>query len=296
MTTDHTVEPGDLPRLRRAAYRFMRSPAGSGPDWRFQAEDGTLDITLPPDVAALPERERFGAHARQEARRIATAELYDLDPGVTAAAVTLGAAIYDTHHQHAVTLAGDARVAATLGIRAPARSGFMRWQGGIGRNSLNAQTVACHWGPTLGGGCWLAWWADWPAMAAAVCAQLQDEGLSAGVEALAETAGPLWYYHQELLYPPGVSVPDDGGNAALAPAAAEAGQPGMQLLYTTIASWSLLSNPGGAVQLTRMPVPAADQAADLAAGLRSSAVVVATAAVMPSHAGQPAATETALAT
>ena len=128
----------------------MRGPAR--PAWQFQAEDGELQITLPPDIAALPERERYQVHARREASRLARARLYDLDPDSTEAAVRSGAAIFEELHKEAVAWAGDPLVVATLGIQAPAASGFVRWQGGIGCNDLGAAVVVCHWGPAPGGG------------------------------------------------------------------------------------------------------------------------------------------------
>jgi hypothetical protein len=172
----HDFLAGDLSRLRRGAHEFLRRYAARA--WEHQHDGVRWDITLPPDVASLPAHERFRVHARQEARRLAGAQLYDLDAEVTRQATGLGAAIRQGRHEEAVTLAGHPRVAAASGIDAPAASGFLRWRdpGGIGCNPLGAPVVACHWGPAPGGGSWLAWWADGHAMAARYAAEAQAAG------------------------------------------------------------------------------------------------------------------------
>lgn len=285
--SDHGLMAAELSRLRRGAHEFLRRHAARA--WEHQHDGIRWDITLPPDLAALPERERFRAHARQEARRLAVAQLYHLDAETTARAAGLGAAIRQGRHAEAVALAGHPRVAATMGIDPPAASGFLRWRdpGGIGYHPLGAPVLACHWGPAHGGGTWLAWWADGQAVAAGYAAQAQAAGLCISAGSVTRIFGPLWYDHQELLRPvagstrhgsgipqPGPAVPDAG------PSSAEAGTPGVVLLYTTLATWQLLACPA-AVNLSPQPVPAAELAADRAAGLRTGPVTVATAARTP---------------
>jgi hypothetical protein len=255
--------------------------------WAHENEFGRWDITLPPDVAVLPGHKRYREHARQEARRLAMAQLYDLDAEITERAVHLGAAIYHGRHEEAAALAGSPRVAATLGIRPPAASGFLRWRDGIGYNGLGAPVVACHWGPALGGRWhWLAWWADSDAMAAAYAAEARAAGqhIEAGFGFVRQIFGPLWYDHQELLCTRANGIRNDAGIPEPGPPAAdaglsgtEAGTPGLVLLYTTLATWCLLTSPD-AVHLSQQPVPAAEQAADRAAGLQVRPVTVATAA------------------
>src|SRR5260221_5151813 len=174
---DHGFLAPELSRLRRGAHEFLRRHAARA--WEHQHAGVRWDITLPPDVAGLPELQRFRAHARQEARRLAVAQLYDLDAEITAQAVGHGAAIRQGRHEEAVALAGHPRVAATMGIDPPAASGFLRWRdpGGIGYNALGAPVLACHWGPAPGGGTWLVWWADGQVMAAGYAAQAQAAGL-----------------------------------------------------------------------------------------------------------------------
>jgi hypothetical protein len=271
----HDFPARDLPRLRRGAHRFLRGLAAHA--WEHENEFGRWEITLPPDVAALPEHRRFKVHARQEARRVARAQLYDLDAELTRRAVHLGAAIRQGRHEEAVALAGHPRVAATIGIEPPAPSGFVRWRDGIGYNGLGAPVIACHWGPGLGGGRWLAWWADSHAMAAASAAPHIDAGF------VTRLFGPLWYDHQELLHPRTAAtrvgrVPQPEPAADASPPGAEAGTPGLTLLYTTLATWWLLTCPGDAVRLSQQPVPAAEQAADRAAGLRTGPVTIGAAA------------------
>ncbi len=190
--TDHDVPPGDLPRLRRGAHEFLRQRAALA--WTFQYDGDRWEMTLPPDVAALPEHRRYRAPARQVARRLAVAQLYDLDPEITASAVCLGNAIHGSGHGEAIVRAGHPHIAATMGIQPPPDTGFVCWRDGIGCNALGAPVVACHWapwGPPGAEGRWMAWWADSRAMATAYAAQIQahDEHLGAGI--LAETSQEL---------------------------------------------------------------------------------------------------------
>lgn len=273
---------GELARLRRGAHQFLcRHAAGA---WAHQHDGARWHITLPPDLTSLPEHQRFRAHARHEAGRVAAARLYDVDAEITAGAVVLAAAIRQGRHEQAVTAAGHGQVAATLGVAAPAAAGFVRWRdrGGIGCNSLGAPVVACHWGPVAGEGIWLAWWADGPAVAAGFAEQARAAGQHLSVGLVTRIFGPLWYDHQDLLRPAGdiagqgdrVPKPGPAGADASGPGG-EAGTPGLVLLYTTLATWQLLASPD-VVHLSRHPVPAAEQAADRAAGLRSGPVTVAT--------------------
>jgi len=285
--SDHGLVAAEVSRLRRGAHEFLRRHAARA--WEHQHAGVRWDITLPPDVAALPEHERFRAHARQEARRLAVAQLYDLDAEITARATSHGAAIRQGRHAQAVALAGHPRVAATMGIDPPAASGFLRWRdpGGIGYNPLGAPVLACHWGPAPGGGTWLGWWADGQAVTAGYAAQAQAAGLYNSAGSLTRIFGPLWYDHQEPLRPVagstrhGSGIPQPGPAVADAdPSSAEAGSPGLVLLYTTLATWQLLACPA-AVNLSQQPAPAAEHAADRAAGLRTGPVTVATAARNP---------------
>lgn len=278
---DREFSADDLPRLRRGAYEFLRRHAALA--WEHQYHGDRWEITLPPDVAALPGHQRFRVQARQEASRLAGAQLYDLDPEISGRAVCLGAAIRRGRHEEAVAVAGHRGVAATLGIQPPAASGFVRWRDGIGYNGLGAPVVACHWGPATGGR-WLAWWADSHAMAAGYAAQAKAAGQYLSPGSLTAIFGPLWYDHQELLCPGSGgtrrdgSIPEPAADAGLS--SAEAGTPGLALLYTTLATWWLLTCPDG-VHLSQQPVPAAEQAADRAAGLQLGPVTVATAARNP---------------
>lgn len=88
---DHDIPAVELSRLRRDAHAFLRRHAAHA--WQHQHDGIRWDIILPPDVAGLPEHQRYRAHARQEARRLAQAQLYDLDAAITGRVVYLGAAI-----------------------------------------------------------------------------------------------------------------------------------------------------------------------------------------------------------
>ncbi len=163
----------------------------------------------------------------------------------------------------------------------------MRWRdpGGIGCNVLGAPVIACHWGPAPAGATWLAWWADGRAMAAGYAAQARAAGQHLSAGSVTQIFGPLWYDHQELLRPGAGTTRHDG--AIRSPPAAdaglgrgEAGTPGLVLLYTTLATWHLLTSPDAA-HLSHQPVPAAEYAADRAAGLRTEPVILVTAARNP---------------
>jgi hypothetical protein len=276
---------GELPRLRWGAHEFLRRHAASAWEhWEHHGGEDRWQLDLPPDVAALPQRrQRLRVHARQEARRLATAQLFDIDPGVTERAVRFGAAIREDCHDQAVALAGRPSVAATFGIHPPAPSGFARWQGGIGYNGLGAAVIAAHWapwGPPARQGWWLAWWADGAAVAAAYAAQARSAGQSLSPGLLTLIFGPLWYDHTTLLIPTGPGSAPDGAGTHPVPDGAGAGTPGLVLLYTTLATWSLLTSPG-ATQLTHRQLPAAEQAADRAAGLTSGPVTLATDPAQP---------------
>ena len=258
--TDHDVPAGDLPRLRRGAHQFLRQRVALA--WTFQHDGDRWEMTPPPDAAALPERRRYRAHARQEARPLAMAQLYDLDPEITAHVVCLGNTIHESGHGEAIARAGHPHVAATMGIQPPPETGFVRWRDGIGCNALGARVVACHWapwGPPSTGGRWMAWWADSRAMAAAYAAyaayaaqiQAHDEHIGSGT--LAEAFGPLWYGHQDLLLPVNGSAPGTVGGQRPEPDAGEtpdgqAGTPGLVLFDTTLATWHLLARLDGGIQ------------------------------------------------
>lgn len=257
---------GEVAWLRRGAHTFLCRNATRA--WSHEENGDQWHIMLPPDIAALPEHKRYRTHARQEIRRLATAQLYDVEPVIAAHAANLGALIREGCHDQAVALAGHPAVAAGFGIQPPAKNGFVRWQGGIGHNGMGAAVVACHWGPwglPANPGWWLAWWSDGFAMATGYAAQAREAGQILSPGMMAEVFGPLWYDTQTLLC--ATRPADQLAAADPAPDEAEAVVLGLDLLYTTLVTWWLLTHPG-AVQLTCQPLPEAEQAADRAAGLR----------------------------
>lgn len=275
----------EVSRLRRGAHAFLRRYAA--PAWEQQ--DG-WEIFVPPEIDRLPERRRWRTHARQETRRLADAELYDVCPHLTERAVLLGAAIREDRHEEAAALAGHRNVVETLGIQAPATSGFLRWRDpyGISCNVRGAPIIACHWGPATGAGRWVVWWSDNYAMAKGYAAEAAghgrgEQGVRLGVGVLS-LFGALWYDDQELLYP----LDDETPAPDPAPADPTGDDPGGDTdparnaqIYTTLATWWLLTTPDTAIDLTRQPLPAAEQAADRAAGLRSRPVTLASAVMAP---------------
>jgi hypothetical protein len=287
---EHHFPAAGLLQLRRGTHKFLRQRAARA--WEHKFDGGRWQIRLPPDVAALPEHQRYRTHARQEARRLAIARLYDLDPGISARAIYLGAAIRRDGRKEAATRSGHPQAVATMGIQPPADSGFVHWQDAIGCNALGAPVVACHWGPwgpPGTSGHWLAWWADGRAMAAAYAAQARADGAHADPELLAQAFGPLWYDHQDLLQPaagntPGTSsIPGPERDDAGTPPGDgdQPGTPGVVLFYTTLATWHLLTRPDAGVRLSQHPVPADEQDADRAAGLRPCPAIVTASARNP---------------
>ena len=273
---DHGSSARDLARLRRGAHEFMCRYAALA--WEHKDDGDRWEINLPPDIAVLPEHRRFRVHARQESRRLASAQLYDLTPEITGRVVRLGTAIYQGRHEEVIALTGHPGI-MTARIGPPAASGFLRWQEGIGHNALGAPIVACHWGawlPSSDGGQWVAWWADLDAVATGYEAEARADGQRVDFGFMAQVFGPLWYDHQELLCPGNGSAPEPEAAAADAPDG-EAGTPCQVLRYIMLATWWLLNCPG-AVQLSRQPLPAAEQAADHAAGLCPGPVTVVQAA------------------
>jgi hypothetical protein len=202
-------------------------------------------------------------------------------PAAVGLAVRLGESIGQVRRESAAPAASPGSVTAPWVIRPPAAAGFVRWRDAIGYNSMGAPVVACHWGPwgaPAAGGTWLAWWADSHAMTAAYEAAARADGQHASFGALTEAFGPLWYDHQELLRPgtaPGGSAVPEPQATAAALSPPEDGTSGLALLRTTLATWHLMTCPE-AVQLSRRPLPAAEQAADRAAGLAVGPVTCAT--------------------
>jgi hypothetical protein len=275
--SDHDPAVSDLCRLRRGAHEFLLGTAPLA--WAYKDEGGRMwELALPPDIAMLPVPRRFRVHARQEARRVARARLYNLDPGAARLAARRGAALRPEGREDDGPAAGPRAVTAPWIIRPPAASGFVRWQHEIGHNPLGAPVVACHWGPGgPPGSTWLAWWADSNAMATAYEAQARADGYLASFSLLAGTIGPLWYDHHELIRPVPAETADaddrPGPGAASPPGA---GTSGLDLLRATIATWHLLDCPED-VRLTLQPPPADAKAADRAAGLAAGPVTLATA-------------------
>ncbi|MEV5704841.1 hypothetical protein [Actinoallomurus sp. NPDC052274] len=269
--------PQDLPRLRRSAYDFLRLNAVGA--WEHQHGNDRWQIFMPPEIEALPARRRLRTHARQEAQRLADAALYDLSLEVTERATLLGAAIRENRHEEAVALAGRPTVVDTVGIRAPAASGFLRWRDphGIGYNERGAPILACHWGPAAGKGRWLVWWSDTRAMARSYAAEADTRDMARILSTgLLPIFGPLWYDHQQLLRPHDATAPPP--DPADADTEHDIDSSGVALIYTTLATWWLLTTPDTAVHLSQQPASAAEQAADRAAGLRPRPITVVTAA------------------
>src|SRR5208337_4049566 len=77
--TDHDDSPGGLLRLRRGAHGFLRQNAALA--WMYRHGGDRWEILLPPDTAALPEHQRYAVHTRQEALRLAVAQLLAPDSG-----------------------------------------------------------------------------------------------------------------------------------------------------------------------------------------------------------------------
>jgi hypothetical protein len=261
--------------LRRGAYQFLTHYAAFA--WQTSFGDLAWNISVPPHMEALPEQHRYRTHARQEARRVAQADLYDVCPQTTRNARDIGAGIHQGPHRDAVRTAGHHDVIDTLGIQPPSPSGFLRWRDpdGIGRNDHGTPYVACHWGPTPDAGRWLVWWSDTSTMAHHVATQtahhfgLKHQQLSSQILSM---FGPLCYDRQQHLSPPtpqaspAADLPPE--TPAPAPASDDDATSDVDLLYTTLATWWLLTSPDTSLQLTRDEPSPAERIADRRIGLQ----------------------------
>lgn len=283
----HDPSPGTLLRLRRGAHEFLRRYAAKA--WEHEHDGGRWEILLPPEVARLPERKRYRAHARQEAQRLADAALYDLDPETTRRAVQLGAAIREHRHHDVTALVGRPDVVDTVQIQPPAAAGFLRWRdpGGISYNARGVPIVVCHWGPA-DQGIWIVWWADSRAVIKSYGHEIKgtwaESVLSIG--SALPFFGPLWYSEQQLIWPYRDSAPESTARGTPAeptvPASDTVAEPAtvdddvIAMLYTTLATWSLLADPPTGIHLQQHPPSEAEQTADRNAGLATPAITVAT--------------------
>ncbi|TDD31208.1 hypothetical protein E1287_27205 [Actinomadura sp. KC06] len=283
----HDPSPGTLFRLRRGAHEFLRRYAAKA--WEHEHNGERWDLVVPPEVAKLPERKRYRAHARQEAQRLADAALYDLDPDATRHAVQFGAAIREHRHHDVTALAGRPDVVDTLDIQPPHPAGFLRWRdpGGISYNARGVPITVCHWGPAARQGVWIVWWAD----SRAVIKSYGHESKGTWAESVLSVGnalpffGPLWYSDQQLIWPYRDSAPAHPTRKPArpsAPAGDSAAEPitvdddVIAQLYTTLATWSLLADPPTGIHLHHHPPSDADQTADRNAGLTTPAITIAT--------------------
>ncbi|TDB91009.1 hypothetical protein E1264_03145 [Actinomadura sp. KC216] len=285
---DHDHSPGTLLRLRRGAHEFLRRYAATA--WEHKHEGERWDLVLPPEVAKLPERKRYRAHARQEAQRLKDAALYDLDPDTTRRAIQVGAAIREHRHNDVTALAGRSDVIDTMDIQPPSLAGFLRWRdpSGISYNARGVPIVACHWGPAADQGIWIVWWAD----SRAVIKSYGHEIKGTWAESVVNVGtalpffGPLWYSEQQLIWPYSVSAPKSTARGTpirpTAPAGDTAAEPVpvdddfVALLYTTLATWSLLADPPTGIHLQQHPPSEAEQTADRNVGLATPPITIAT--------------------
>ncbi|WP_067466100.1 hypothetical protein [Actinomadura macra] len=283
----HDPSPHTLPQLRRAAHEFLCRYAALA--WADDSGGEQWQIFLPPEIQRLPERKRYRAHARHEAQRLTDAALYELDLDTTRRAVQLGATIREHRHHNATAATDRLDVVDTMNIHPPHATGFLRWRDphGIGYNTRGAPFVACHWGPTAQG-IWIVWWADTRAVIKSYEAEVQGTAAESilTVTAALPIFGPLWYGTQEIIRPyrNGASegataqtraMPTDQSRPAAAEPADVDGRV-IALVYTTLATWSLLADPPPDIRLHQHPPTSDQQTADRSAGLPSHPITHAT--------------------
>ncbi|MGK5558599.1 hypothetical protein ACSNOI_44055 [Actinomadura kijaniata] len=275
------------PGLRRLAHGFLRHHASQA--WLQGHHDKEWEILTPPRLELEPVPKRFRIHARQEARRLADAELFEFSTQATDTIVRIGARLRERLHPQTVLVHGPG-VVDTASILPPSPQGFVFWQdpNGVGYEPNGAPLIACHWGHLGHDAYWLAWWCD--TYTGIKLARAEDGGAVKNQIGTLAYFGPLFYAMQNLLSPraatpkiTGRPARDNRGlDGGLRGSADDPGEGDddsvIALLYTTLATWQALTAPSPEIQLTHHAPCDATVAADRAASLTPRPVTLATTA------------------
>jgi hypothetical protein len=268
MTTS-AVEPIEsISKLRRSAHQFLTRYAVLA--WETEFAGTSWQIRLPSDVESLPAHQRHRTHARQEARRLATAPMYDLCTHSTRQALALAQGPGDGPYQSAVSATGSDDIVGTLAIEPPSPTGFVRWRAEIGHNTFGVPYAACHWGPAASGALWLVWWSDSHTLAKIYTAHARrhigDVGQTIQT-GFVDIFGPLFYDRQQQLTPSPHHTQDHPPAPSPATDSVSGGTSDTELIHATLATWWLLKFPAASQRSTQHKPPPAERTADRRAGL-----------------------------
>lgn len=244
----HGLTADLMPNARRLTHLFLRENA---PHLWAQFMTGGIEFYIPDEITHLGTVERARWLAEKEANRLARARLFHLDPAATRAAIHAGGVF---------TSRGYALGASVP----PAEYGLIVWAEDVSATGGGANVIACHW-QVRDDAVWTAWWSD----AVGHTRTLLSAGhySQAQANAVLETHGVLMYERERLL-------PYGAGRLDGTPQDAALGGRVDALTYTTIATWSMLSQqllpttvipaPEGAVA-GLAPIPGADDSVTAAA-------------------------------
>jgi hypothetical protein len=261
--SDFPISPDDMRALRRAVHAFLLAYGAAY--WIAQMNEGAAMPNLPPTLDQVPAAARPLALAYDEARRVAVAPMYCLDPGATALAVKVGATTRPAAQR---AMAGPADPAE--GNSPPSSFGFLRWANGVSYSSLGIPIIACHWGP-IDDCYWVVFWSDNYALAE-IGEKEHHLSRETSREYL-EFSGPLFYEHSLLIPPVGVAEVTGGCELPVADGVVDEAA----LVYTLRGTWATLTVSGMAT-LTRHGPIKIDRAADLLNGMEPTSVTCAQAA------------------
>lgn len=274
MMIDPKTQPKAIWELRRSTHRFLARFAV--PFWGSQEDEPHV----PPSLEHLHGDKRRKTLARQEARRLSRAALYDFDPTATALAVELGAMLRMGVHARAVMTTGRTSVVDSMDIRPPAPCGFLRWRTGVGYTiDGGAPIIACHWQKTAEG-CWIVFWAD-NHIAAKTMRDRDTKFTPFLLQEYLKYTGPLLYDFPLLMRPafpraanqPHPSTPDL--SAQYLPDTTVDSETAM--VYTLLGTWKAMAMTG-ATKRTQHEPSRADAMADRRAGVAPSIVTCVSAA------------------
>jgi hypothetical protein len=236
--------------LRRGVYVFLRDRAGTV--WSHTHDGETLGRPVPPELERItPYPKRMRAHARQEAERLRSAVVYQLDAALTARAVELGARIREGVLPRVVEEVAP-NALDTLGITPPSPAGFVLYDDphGVGYSKIGAPLTVVHWGALAKRrGTWMGFWYD-SAMwlryykdDAMKDPRTQSLGWGRYTVTWLSQSGPLMQDTADMISPhgenPEVLFQPWDDPAECAPAVEQ-----IALVHTVLATWELLTTPG----------------------------------------------------
>lgn len=271
------IDPNSRPKaiweLRRSTHRFLVRFAVA---FWMSREDEPL---VPPSLGHLHGHRRRKALARQEARRLSRAALYDFDPAATALAVELGAMLRMGAHAQAVMIAGRANVVDSMGIEPPAPCGFLRWGTGVGYTiDGGAPIIACHWDKTAEG-CWIVFWAD--NYVAAEVMRTRDSQPTFFIREYLKFTGPLLYDYPLLIRPALIHAREPSQPTPPGPAEQHVTDSTVDsetaMVYTLLGAWKAMAMTGATTRTLHEP-SRADAMVDRRAGVLPGTVTCVSAA------------------